>query len=327
MSDNTLLNIRNLKVSFKNDDGFLQILRGVDVQLKKGDILGILGESGSGKTVTASSILRLVNDGSFRIDSGSIQFKGVEITKLKEKDMRAIRGKQISYIFQDASAALNPYKTIGKQLKEVLKVHGESFTKEKIINGMKRVGIENAEVIYNMYKSQLSGGLCQRVVIAMATICSPEIIIADEPTTAIDASLQKKVLDLLRDINLNNNSSIIVITHDFDVVKYICNKVMVMYGGLVMEEGTVEEVLNNPRHPYTRELLRCVESLNANEECLYSLQGKAPSPQEFKDQCPFYDRCKYKRDECTTAIPEITTIESRRIRCVLEKGGDTLDGR
>ena len=188
----------------------------------------------------------------------------MEITKLKEKEMRDIRGKRISYIFQDSMAALNPYKRVGKQIKEVLKVHGESFAKERIINGMKQTGIENAEVIYNMFPSQLSGGLCQRVAITMSTICSPEIIIADEPTTAIDASLQKKVLELLRDINQKSKSSIIVITHDFDVVKYICHRVIVMYGGLVMEEGTMCEVLENPMHPYTKALLRCMESLNNN---------------------------------------------------------------
>lgn len=322
MDSNRILNVSNLMVSFLNGDRFVKVLRGVDMQLNQGEILGILGESGSGKTVTASSILRLINDGSFRIDSGSILFHDMEITKLKEKEMRDIRGKRISYIFQDAMAALNPYKRVGKQIKEVLKVHGESFTKERIINGMKQVGIENAEVIYNMFPSQLSGGLCQRVAITMNTICSPEIIIADEPTTAIDASLQKKVLELLRDINQKNKSSIIVITHDFDVVKYICHRVLVMYGGLVMEEGTTKEVLENPLHPYTKALLRCMESLNDNDEKLYSLQGKAPSPEEFKEQCPFCERCIYKNDKCTTALPEMRTVNHRKSRCVLEQAGD-----
>jgi len=322
MDNNRILNISNLMVSFLNNDRFVQVLRGVDVQLNQGEILGILGESGSGKTVTASSILRLINDGSFRIDSGSILFHDMEITKLKEKEMRDIRGKKISYIFQDAMAALNPYKRVGIQIKEVLKVQGESAAKERIINGMQQVGIENAEVIYNMFPSQLSGGLCQRVCITMSTICSPEIIIADEPTTAIDASLQKKVLELLIDINQKNNSSIIVITHDFDVVKYMCDKVIVMYGGLVMEEGTTKEVLENPLHPYTKALLRCMESLNDNDEKLYSLPGKAPSPAEFKDQCPFYERCIYKNDKCIVALPEMRTVKNRKIRCVLEQAGE-----
>jgi peptide/nickel transport system ATP-binding protein len=325
MDSNRVLNVNNLKVSFLNGGRFVKVLRGVDMQLNQGEILGILGESGSGKTVTASSILRLINDGSFRIDSGSILFHDIEITKLKEKEMRAIRGKKISYIFQDAMASLNPYKRVGKQIKEVLKVHGESFTRERIINGMKQAGIESAEVIYNMFPAQLSGGLCQRVLITMNTICAPEIIIADEPTTAIDASLQKKVLELLRDINHKNNSSIIVITHDFDVVKHICHRVLIMYGGLVMEEGTTKEVLENPLHPYTKALLRCVESLNENDEKLYSLDGKAPSPEEFKDQCPFYERCIYKIDKCTTALPEMRTVKNRKSRCILEQAGDFVN--
>ena len=322
MDDNIILNVNNLKVSFLNGHSFIQVLRGVDMKLNQGEILGILGESGSGKTVTASSILRLINDGSCRIDSGSILFHHMEITKLKEKEMRDIRGKKISYIFQDAMAALNPYKTVGKQIKEVLKVHGENCAKERIINAMKQTGIENAEIIYNMFPAQLSGGLCQRVLITMSTICTPEIIIADEPTTAIDASLQKKVLELLRDINQKSKSSIIVITHDFDVVKYICHRVLVMYGGLVMEEGTTSEVLENPLHPYTKALLRCMDSLNDNDENLYSLQGKAPSPAEFKEQCPFYERCIYKNDKCLTSIPEMRTVNHRKIRCVLEMAGD-----
>ncbi len=322
MDSNRILKISNLMVSFSNGDKFVKILRGVDMQLNKGEILGILGESGSGKTVTASSTLRLINDGSFRIDSGSILFHDIEITKLKEKEMRDIRGKKISYIFQDAMAALNPYKRVGMQIKEVLKVHGESFTKERIINAMKQAGIENAEVVYNMFPAQLSGGLCQRVCITMSAICTPEIIIADEPTTAIDASLQKKVLELLIDINQKSNSSIIVITHDFDVVKYMCHKVIVMYGGLVMEEGTTKQVLENPLHPYTKALLRCMESLNDNDEKLYSLPGRAPSPAEFKDQCPFYERCVYKNDKCITTLPEMITLKNRKIRCVLEQEGE-----
>ena len=322
MDGNRILSVSNLMVSFLSNDRFVRVLRGVDMQLNRGEILGILGESGSGKTVTASSILRLINDGSCRIDSGSILFHDKEITKLKEKEMREIRGKKISYIFQDAMAALNPYKRVGKQIKEVLKIHGESYEKEKIINAMKETGIENAEVIYNMFPTQLSGGLCQRVLITMNTICCPEIIIADEPTTAIDASLQKKVLELLRDINQKSKSSIIVITHDFDVVKYICHRVLVMYGGLVMEEGTTSEVLENPLHPYTKALLRCMDSLNDNDENLYSLQGKAPSPAEFKEQCPFYERCIYKNDKCLTSIPEMRTVNHRKIRCVLEMAGD-----
>lgn len=325
MENRNILNINNLKVSYMNDTGFVQVLRGVDIELKKQEILGIIGESGSGKTVTASMVLRLIDDGSVRIDSGSIMFDNMELTKLSENEMRKIRGKRISYIFQDAAAALNPYRRVGAQLKEGLKVHKEGASMGKIITAMKKAGIENAEVICNMFPWQLSGGLCQRAVIAMSTIFSPEIIIADEPTTAIDASLQKKVLELLRDISINDKSSIIIITHDFDVVRYICQRVAVMYGGLVMEEGETSQVLNNPFHPYTKELLRCAESLDANEKNLYSLEGMAPSPEEFKNQCPFYGRCKIKCEKCKNSIPDIINISGRKVRCILAGGDDSID--
>ncbi|WP_160680586.1 ABC transporter ATP-binding protein [Clostridium sp. C8-1-8] len=325
MSNNALLKINDLKISFQNDNAFLQVVRGVDIELNKGEILGILGESGSGKTVTASSILRLVDDGSSRIDSGNIIFEGTDLLKLKEKQMRSIRGKRISYIFQDSAAALNPYKKIGDQLKEVLKIHKKSFTKADIINAMKNVGIENAEVIYHMYKSQLSGGLCQRVAIAMATLCSPQIIIADEPTTAIDASLQKKVLELLKYTNEHSNSSILLITHDIDVVKHICHKIVVMYGGLVMEEGPMEDVLSIPLHPYTEELLRCVESLNTNDEELYTINGSPLQVKDFSEQCPFYERCKYKEDKCKVGMPKVSSINNRKVRCFLREGGDNIE--
>lgn len=325
MENIDILNINDLKVSYRNDMGFIQVLRGVDIALKKQEILGIIGESGSGKTVTASTVLRLTDDDSVRIDSGSIRFSDMELINLPEKDMRKIRGKRISYIFQDAGAALNPYRRIGVQLKEVLKVHKEKVSMDRIMTAMKKAGIENAEVVCSMYPWQLSGGLCQRAVIAMSTIFSPEIIIADEPTTAIDASLQIKVLDLLKDINVEDKASIIIITHDFDVVRYICDRVTVMYGGLVMEEGTKDQVLNHPLHPYTKELIRCAGSLDDNEENLYSLEGTAASPEEFKDQCPFYERCKNRCNKCIREIPEIKNINNRKVRCILAEGDDTIE--
>lgn len=325
MKNMEILNMNDLKVSFMNDKGFVQVLRGVSVSLKKQEILGIIGESGSGKTVTASTILRLIDDESIRIDSGSIRFSGMELLSLPEKAMRNIRGKRISYIFQDAAAALNPYKRIGVQLKEVLKVHKEKASMDKIVAAMKRAGIDNPEVICSMFPWQLSGGLCQRVIIAMSTIFSPEVIIADEPTTAIDASLQKKVLDLLKDISDKDKASVIIITHDFDVVKYVCDRVVVMYGGLVMEEGSCEQVLESPLHPYTRELIRCAASLDDNEKKLYSLEGTAASPDEFKNQCPFYARCRNRSIKCSSGIPDIRNINNRKVRCILNERDDTND--
>lgn len=312
-----LLRVEDLKVSFEYDGKNIQVVRGVDLGIKVGEVIGIIGESGSGKTVFATSINGIVKDENGQIESGKILYKDKDLLKISEKELRTIRGKDIAYVFQDYFAALNPYKKIGKQIGEVLKAHKKDYSKEIILKGMRDVGIDNPEVIYNMYPSQLSGGQCQRVMIAMCTIASPEILIADEPTTAIDASLKKKVLQLLKEINKSFNTTIIIITHDFDVAKYLCERVIVMYGGLVMEEGSIEDVISNPLHPYTEELLKCVKSLNNNEEKLYMLEGVAPAPKEFKNQCPFYDRCKRRAEICSKNIPLlISRGDNRKVRCV-----------
>jgi len=317
MKEKEILKVEGLKVSFEYDGKSIQVVRGVDLEVKSGEIIGIIGESGSGKTVLATSINGIVKDENGNIEGGKILYKDEDILEFNEKKLRTLRGKDIAYVFQDYYAALNPYKRVGKQVGEALKAHKRECSKEIILNGMRAAGIDNPEVIYNMYPSQLSGGQCQRVMIAMCTIASPEILIADEPTTAIDASLKKKVLELLKEINQSLNTTIVIITHDFDVAKYLCERVIVMYGGLVMEEGPIEEVINNPLHPYTEELLNCVRSLNNNEEKLYMLEGVAPAPKEFKNQCPFYDRCKSKADICTKDIPQMTSRgDNRKVRCV-----------
>jgi oligopeptide/dipeptide ABC transporter ATP-binding protein len=315
VKEEVILRVKDLRVSFKYGEEHIQVVRGFNLELKRGEIVGILGESGSGKSVSSMSIIRLTEDDGSRVDSGSINFKGKNLLELKEDEMRKIRGKEISYIFQDASAALNPYQRCGKQIEESLKIHGLDFSKEKILEIMMDVGLDNAELIYDMFPPQLSGGQCQRVMIAIAIASRPEILIADEPTTAIDASLQRKVLKLLGDINKKYGMAIIVITHDFDVAREICSRVAIMYGGLVMEEGKLDEVLNGPLHPYTGELLRCVNSLDENDEMLYTLQGMPPGPLDFKEECPFYSRCKVGREECLKGIPEVNDVDGRRVRC------------
>jgi oligopeptide/dipeptide ABC transporter ATP-binding protein len=312
-----ILTVKNLKVSFKYGEKYIQVVRGIDITLKMGEILGILGESGSGKSVSATSILGLLENETSKIDAGSIMFEGRDLLKLSEKELCSIRGKKISYIFQDSSAALNPYIKVGKQIEEVLKIHGEKPLRDRVLSAMRDAGLENAELIYNMFPSQLSGGQCQRVMIALSTICRPEILIADEPTTSIDASLQKKVLELLKNINESHGTTELIITHDFDVAKAMCSRVVVMYGGLIMEEGSIENVIEKPLHPYTKELISCVESLNNNEETLYSLEGTALSPNELKEECPFYERCPLKSPECRKGIPELSTVGyARKVRCI-----------
>ncbi|MGM0396753.1 MAG: ABC transporter ATP-binding protein [Bacillota bacterium] len=315
--ENKLIEVKDLKVSFFHEKGSIQVVRGFDIELKKGEIVGILGESGSGKTVSASSIIRLIDEAIGTVDSGEVIFDGKDLMKASEEELKKIRGYKISYIFQNSSAALNPYKTIGKQLSEVLKTHNLPDTKEYIINTLNEVGIDEAERIYNSYPFQLSGGQNQRIMVAQCILCNPELLIADEPTSSIDASLQKTVLDLLRDISKKNDMSVIIITHDFGVAKYLCDRLMVMYGGLVVEEGTIEEIFNEPFHPYTKELIRCSNSLAQDEDIMYFIEGTPPTPFQFKDECPFFSRCKLREPACMAGIPEIRKIKERKVRCIL----------
>ncbi|AOT70416.1 ABC transporter ATP-binding protein [Geosporobacter ferrireducens] len=317
MDQNQLLQIKDLRISFPYSKEKLQVVRGVDLTVKQGEIIGILGESGSGKTVSSTAVLRLFQEVEGVVDSGEILYKGRDLLHLSEKEINQIRGKEIAYIFQDPTASLNPYRRIGKQLMEAGKTHGHKLTKEIIQKQMADVGLDQPKLIYNMYPFQLSGGQCQRIVIAMALLTQPELIIADEPTNAIDASLRKKILSLLKKINTDHGTAMMIITHDFDVVKFLCSRVVVLYGGLIMEEGSIEEVLEKPMHPYTRELLHCVNSLQDGESTLYCLEGKPPSPYEFEDLCPFYDRCKEREASCREGIPLMVELERRRkSRCI-----------
>ncbi|MBB6215782.1 oligopeptide/dipeptide ABC transporter ATP-binding protein [Anaerosolibacter carboniphilus] len=319
MSNSKLLQIKDLKISFPYGKGRVQVVRDINLEVEAGEIVGILGESGSGKTVSSTAVLRL-SDGDGSVDDGEIWFCDMNLLNLSEHELEKIRGKEIAYIFQDTVAALNPYRKVGKQIQEITKVHGLDVEKEEILRVMKEIGLDNADLIYNMYPFQLSGGQCQRVNIAMAVVCRPKLIIADEPTSAIDASLRRKVLHLFKDINEKYGTAIMIITHDFDVAKFLCHRVVIMYGGLVMEEGRVQEVLENPIHPYTIELLKCVASLNEGEESLYSLEGMPPNPYQLGNQCPFYERCNDRIDLCRESIPPMVDLQgNRRARCVHAK--------
>ncbi|MCK5758191.1 MAG: ABC transporter ATP-binding protein, partial [Clostridiales bacterium] len=281
-----LLEIKNMKVSLYNGDKSLKIIRGFNLTLNSGEIVGVLGESGSGKTVSSSMIARIYSPLEGKIDNGSIFFKGVDLANLNEVEMNKIRGKQISYIFQNPSNALNPYKKVGKQLEDLMKTHDLEYSKSLILNVMEEVGLTGVEIVYDMFPFQLSGGQNQRIMICQSILCKPDLLIADEPTSSIDAMLRKKILDLLIKINKKYNMAIIFITHDFDVAKYLCDRLLIMYGGLVVEEGKIENIFANPMHPYTEELIKCASSLDTKEEYLYSLEGSPPIPAEFKDECP-----------------------------------------
>jgi oligopeptide/dipeptide ABC transporter ATP-binding protein len=311
------LNIENLKISFPYGENNIQVIRGVNLYINEHEIIGILGESGSGKTVTASSIIGLSKFDGGIIDCGQIIYEDMDLLKLSEKQLRNIRGKEISYIFQDSTASLNPYLKIAKQIEEVQKVHKSKVSKKLIIDLLEEIGLENAHVILDMYPSQLSGGQCQRIAIAMALLGNSKIIIADEPTSSVDASMQGIILNLFRKINKKFGVSLILITHNFEIVKDICSRVVVMYGGLVMEQGITTEVMGNPLHPYSKELINCTKSMSDNDEILYTLEGKAPSPQEFRDECPFLNRCSIRNKSCENGIPDIKVFgNGREVRCI-----------
>jgi len=336
-----LIEVKNLKVSFYDENSSIQVVRGFDMQINRGEIIGILGESGSGKTVSASSIIQLIDKKDGRIDSGQVIFDGRDLMKLGEDELVKIRGNRISYIFQNPTAALNPYKRIGKQLEDVLKIHQLPYSREIILEALADVGISDPATVYNMYSFQLSGGQNQRIMIAQCILCKPDLLIADEPTSAIDTSIQKKILDLLGNIKSKYNMSVIIITHDFDVAKYLCDRLVVMYGGLIVEEGTLKDIFNEPLHPYTKELIKCAKSLDMSEDVMYSLEGTPPTPYEFSESCPFYSRCKLREDACTKGIPEVVhidnkrdsqsgketdnQIDSRSVRCILHLGKGQVD--
>ncbi len=310
-----LIEIKDLKVSFMQNCYKVQVVRGVDISLRQGEIIGILGESGSGKTVSATSILRL-EDESAILDSGRLFYKGEEITHLPEIEYRKLRGNRIAYIFQNASSALNPYKKIGKQLMEVLKNHNLPRSKERVLEVLNIVGIEDSETVYEMFPFQLSGGQNQRIMIAQAIVCGPDLLIADEPTSSVDASLRKIILNVLKDINLKSKMTIALITHDFEVAKYICDRLIIMYGGLIMEEGPMDAVFNEPFHPYSQALLKCARSIREDGSSIYTLEGAPPTPIEFTDACPFEARCDNRLPECTKRIPNMNIVGNRYVRCI-----------
>lgn len=314
--ENKLIEVKNLSISFGNGSRNTRVVRGVDLSLDTGEIVGILGESGSGKTVSASSIMMLLDGEQGKIDTGEILFRGKDMVSAPTKDLDAMRGKSIAYVFQNPSQALNPYKRIGRQLLDTLKTHKLPCSMEKVIQVMLEVGLAEAKTIFEMYPFQLSGGQNQRVMIAQGILCQPDLLIADEPTSAIDASLKKRILDLFVQINRKYNMAIMIITHDFDVAEYLCERLLIMYGGLVVEEGTIDKILEHPLHPYTRELIQCARSLDGAEKTLYTLDGAPPTPAEFKDECPFYPRCKFKTRECLERIPAMVESQDRKVRCV-----------
>ena len=296
-----LLEVSNLCIYFDTDDGTLKAVDGVSFSILPGQTLGLVGESGCGKSVTAFSILRLLPVPPARYAGGSIDFLGNDLLKLSEKDMRGIRGNRISMIFQEPMTSLNPIMTVGSQIVETILQHRDpnrSAARKIAIDMLARVGIPAAEQAYGGYPHQMSGGMKQRAMIAMALACRPELLIADEPTTALDVTIQAQILGLLSDLQMEFGMSMLLITHDLGVVAETCTSVAVMYAGKLAEYGPVEKIFSDPRHPYTHGLFRSLPSLTQRKRSLEVIPGSVPSPLDFPSGCRFRPRCPLAQEVC-----------------------------
>ena len=301
-----ILEIKGLKTSFTTHIGDIQAVRGTNFYLNKGEAIGIVGESGCGKSVSMMSIMGLLSSNGKIVD-GEVLFNGQDISKATEKEMEQIRGNKISMIFQDPMTSLNPVLTIGDQLTEPLIKHKGMNKKEAIVEAIKMlglVGIPSPEKRINQYPHEFSGGMRQRVMIAMSLICNPEIIIADEPTTALDVTIQAQILDLMKELKDKFNTAIILITHDLGVVADLCTRIYVMYGGVIVEEGTDEDIFYRGKHPYTIGLLKSVPNPKSLvKEKLIPIEGQPPDLFKPPVGCPFAARCKYAMKICTQKMP------------------------
>jgi len=325
-----ILQIKNLKVSFQSGRTLLPAVDGISFNLREGEILGIVGESGSGKSVTSLATMGLIPSPPGKIEDGQIIFEGIDLINLSEKEWRKVRGNQISMIFQEPMTSLNPLFTIGNQVMEAIKLHTNLSKREALVRGielLRLVGIPRAEGILKEYPHQLSGGMRQRIMIAMAMACNPKVLIADEPTTALDVTIQAQILALMKDLNKKTNTSIILITHDLGVVAEICERVIVMYSGQIVEQGDVRTILKNPQHPYTKGLLKSVPELRGKRERLYSIPGTVPAPGTIQNGCRFAPRCSEAFGKCHEEEPQLLNLEKEEheVRCflhILKEGSD-----
>ena len=315
-----LLDVRDLSVSFHTDDGVFQAVDNVSLQVKCGEIVGLVGESGCGKSVTSLSILRLIPAPSGKIDAGQIFFKGRDVLKLDVDELRRIRGKSISMIFQEPLSALSPLQRIGQQLIETLRLHNDISQKEAWAlaeNWLEKVRIPDAKERMFAYPYQLSGGMQQRVMIAMAMMLEPDLIIADEPTTALDVTIQARIFSLIKEMR-QEKTSILLITHDMGVIWEMCDRVVVMYASRIAEEASRDDIFAKPAHPYTQGLLNSIPKLTATAEGgrLEAIPGQVPSPYNYPSGCHFRDRCAHAFDRCAREIPPLMNVgEGHRAAC------------
>ncbi len=320
----TLVEFKDVHTYFYTEAGTVKAVNGVSYKIKEGETVCVVGESGCGKSVTALSLMRLIAAPQGEIVKGNINFDGKDITSLSEEEMMSIRGNDISMIFQEPMTSLNPVFTVGNQIMESIMLHqklDKKQARDKAIEMITLVGIPRAEAIVDSYPHELSGGMRQRIMIAMALSCNPKLLIADEPTTALDVTIQAQILDLMRDIKQKTQTSIMLITHDLGVVAEMADYVVVMYAGKVIEEGPVNDIFKNPLHPYTRGLLKSKPVINQETDRLYSIPGQVPNPIGMKDSCYFHERCEHCMEVCKTQIPTIKYYdEQHKISCFLYDG-------
>lgn len=329
--NNKILQVKNLKTTFTTLRGKAVAIDGVSFHINKGEILGVVGESGCGKSVTSQSIMRLYDEKNLVKYDGEILFEGKDLLKLKSSDMEKIRGNDISMIFQDSLSSLNPVFKVGEQIAEVLRIHQGMAKKEaweKAEEMLRVTGIPAPEKRVNNYPHEMSGGMRQRAMIAMALACQPKLLIADEPTTALDVTIQAQIMELIQKLNREFNTGIMLITHDLGVVAQTCQRVIIMYLGQIVEEGTVEDIFDRPLHPYTMGLIKSISTLkNKQDEKLYMIKGTVPQLTEIGAGCRFSERCPRAGERCRKESPEIEKInETQSVRCFYSESKCGIEG-
>lgn len=320
LTDSTILEVQDLKTYFFTRRGAVKAVDGIDFSLKKGECLCLVGESGCGKSVTVLSLLRLVAAPG-RIVSGQVHYNNVDLVHCSEEKLRGIRGGDIAMIFQDAQSAFNPVLTIGDQIAEQMTIHGSidrQAVKNKGIELLKEMNIPEPDRVWDSFPHQLSGGMKQRAMIAMSLSCDPKILIADEPTTAVDVTIKAQILDILHTLKEKRGMSLIFVTHDLGIVADIGDRAQVIYGGKSIEMASVSEIINNPGHPYTKGLIACLPDSSTDSERLASIPGTAPNPIDLPEGCPFHPRCAQVMDICRHVVPKQTIIsETHTVNCHL----------
>jgi len=317
----SLLKIKNLWVQYNTYEGIVKAVNGLDLEVKPGQTLGLVGETGAGKTTTALSIMQLITDPPGKIVDGKIYFKGTNLNKLSEKEIKKIRGNQMSMIFQDPMTSLNPVISVGLQITEIIEAHqnlGKKAAFKKAAEMLEMVQIPGQRI--HEYPHEFSGGMRQRVGIAMALACNPSLIIADEPTTALDVTIQAQVLELISNLKQEFSTAMIMITHDLGVVGEICDRVAVMYAGQIIEEGSLEQIFTNPLHPYTVGLFKCIPDIEAEVSKVYPIKGTMPDPLNLPQGCYFSPRCDKAKEICKKRIPETVEVDEHSVRCYLYDG-------